>query len=205
MENVNRKLSFNLQFLYFCSLPLEKDFAVCYNTSEIYNVWRITMKKTSYLARCAIIAAAYAVLTLAFPALSYGPIQVRISEALCILPFFMGEAVVGLTVGCLVANIVGMSLGITLPWDVIVGTAATFIAAVVTRRIKNKWLVPLPTVISNAVLVGAMLTYVILPGVESAPLAYNMLTVGVGEVIACYVLGIPLFAVMKKVFGEIQK
>ena len=163
------------------------------------------MKKTSYLARCAIIAAAYAVLTLAFPALSYGPIQVRISEALCILPFFMGEAVIGLTVGCLVANIVGMSLGITLPWDILVGTAATFIAAVVTRKIMHKWLVPLPTVVSNAVLVGAMLTYVILPGAESAPLAYNMLTVGAGEIIACYVLGIPLFTVMKKVFGAIQK
>ncbi|MBQ2743228.1 MAG: QueT transporter family protein, partial [Oscillospiraceae bacterium] len=72
------------------------------------------MKKTSYLARCSLIAAAYAVLTLAFPALSYGPVQVRVSEALCILPFFMPEAVWGLTVGCFVANLVGVTMGVTL-------------------------------------------------------------------------------------------
>ncbi|MBQ8004607.1 MAG: QueT transporter family protein [Oscillospiraceae bacterium] len=160
------------------------------------------MKKTSYLARCSLIAAAYAVLTLAFPALSYGPVQVRISEALCILPFFMPEAVWGLTVGCLVANLVGVTMGVTLPWDVLIGTLATFIAVVITRRIRIKWLVPMPTVISNAVLVGIMLTYIILPESEAVPLWYNMLTVGAGEVIACYALGMPLFAVMEKVFGR---
>lgn len=158
------------------------------------------MKKTSYLARCAMIAAAYAVLTLAFPALSYGLIQVRISEALCILPFFMGEAVWGLTAGCFVANLIGVASGATLPWDVLIGTAATLIAAVVTRRIRIKWFVPLPAVIANAVLVGTMLTYVIMPGAEAVPLGFNILTVGVGEAIACYALGMPLFAVMEKVF-----
>lgn len=166
---------------------------------------RITMKKTSYLARCSLIAAAYAVLTLAFPALSYGPVQVRVSEALCILPFFMPEAVWGLTVGCLVANLVGVTIGVTLPWDVFIGTLATFIAVVITRRIRIKWLVPLPTVISNAVLVGTMLTYIILPETEAIPLWYNMLTVGFGEVIACYGLGMPLFAVMKRVSGRNRK
>lgn len=160
------------------------------------------MKKTSYLARCSLIAAAYAVMTLAFPALSYGPIQVRISEALCILPFFMPEAVWGLTVGCLVANLVGVTMGVTLPWDVLIGTLATFIAAAATRKIRIKWLVPLPTVISNAVLVGAMLTYVILSETEAVPLWYNIITVGVGEVIACYGLGVPLFAVMERLLKE---
>ncbi len=163
------------------------------------------MKKTSYLARCSLIAAAYAVLTLAFPALSYGPVQVRVSEALCILPFFMPEAVWGLTVGCLVANLVGVTMGVTLPWDVLIGTLATFISVVLTRKIRIKWLVPLPTVISNAVLVGIMLTYIILPSAETVPLWYNMLTVGGGEVIACYGLGIPLFSVMEKVFGRKNK
>ncbi|MBE6965671.1 MAG: QueT transporter family protein [Ruminococcaceae bacterium] len=160
------------------------------------------MKKTSYLARCSLIAAAYAVLTLAFPALSYGPVQVRVSEALCILPFFMPEAVWGLTVGCLVANLVGVTMGVTLPWDVLIGTLATFISVVLTRKIRIKWLVPLPTVISNAVLVGIMLTYIILPSSETVPLWYNIMTVGAGEVIACYGLGIPLFSVMEKVFGR---
>ncbi len=160
------------------------------------------MKKTSYLARCSLIAAAYAVLTLAFPAMSYGPVQVRISEALCILPFFMGEAVWGLTAGCFIANLIGVSIGVTLPWDILVGTLATFLAVVITRKIRMKWLLPLPTVISNAVLVGAMLTYVILPEAEAIPLWYNILTVGAGEVIACYGLGMPLFAVMKKNIRE---
>lgn len=163
------------------------------------------MKKTSYLARCSLIAAAYAVLTLAFPALSYGPVQVRVSEALCILPFFMPEAVWGLTVGCLVANLVGVTMGVTLPWDVLIGTLATFISVVLTRKIRIKWLVPLPTVISNAVLVGIMLTYIILPSSETVPLWYNIMTVGAGEVIACYGLGIPLFSVMEKVFGRKNK
>lgn len=163
------------------------------------------MKKTSYLARCSLIAAAYAVLTLAFPALSYGPVQVRVSEALCILPFFMPEAVWGLTVGCLVANLVGVTMGVTLPWDILIGTLATFISVVLTRKIRIKWLVPLPTVISNAVFVGIMLTYIILPEAEAVPLWYNIMTVGAGEVIACYGLGIPLFSVMEKVFGRKNK
>ncbi len=160
------------------------------------------MKKTSYLARCAIIAATYAILTLVFPVLSYGPIQLRISEALCVLPFFMGEAVWGLTVGCLVANLLGVALGVTLPWDVLVGTAATLFAALLTRKIKIRWLLPLPTVIFNAVFVGVMLTYIILPESESLPLWYNMLTVGIGEVIVCYLLGMPLFSVSEKFFNK---
>lgn len=160
------------------------------------------MKKTSYIARCAMIAAAYAVLTLAFPAFSYGPVQLRVSEALCVLPFFMGEAVLGLTSGCLIANLIGVSLGITLPWDVLIGTGATFIAAFISRRIRFKWLVPLPAVISNALLVGIMLTYIIMPGAESAPLWFNIITVGVGEALACYVLGMPLFAIISKAYGR---
>ena len=160
------------------------------------------MKKTSYLVRCALIAAAYAVLTLAFPVLSYGPIQIRISEALCVLPFFMGEAIWGLTIGCFVANLIGVSLGVTLPWDVLIGTLATLIAVCITRKIHIKWLLPLPAIVSNAVLVGMMLTYIILPDSEAVPLWYNILTVGAGEVIACYALGMPLFAVLERAFGR---
>lgn len=160
------------------------------------------MKKTSRTARTALIAAAYAVLTLAFPPLSYGPIQLRISEAMCVLPFFMGEAVIGLTLGCLIANVIGVSLGMTLPWDILVGTAASFVAAIITYKIKIKWLLPLPSVIVNALFVGAMLTYVIMNGSESVPLWYNILTVGAGQAIVCYGLGMPLFAVMKKLYKK---
>lgn len=160
------------------------------------------MKKTSRTARTALIAAAYAVLTLAFPPLSYGPIQLRISEAMCILPFFMGEAVLGLTLGCFIANVIGVSFGMTLPWDILVGTSASFIAAIITYKIKNKWLLPLPSIVVNALFVGTMLTYVILNGSESVPLWYNILTVGAGQAIVCYGLGLPLFAVMKKIYKK---
>ena len=160
------------------------------------------MNKTSRLARIALISAAYAVLTLAFPPLSYGPIQLRISEAMCILPFFMVDAVWGLTVGCLLANIIGVSFGMTLPWDVLIGTLATFIAAYMTSKIKIKWLLPLPAVVVNAIMVGVMLTYIILDGAESIPLWYNILTVFAGQAIVCYGLGLPLFAVFNKFYNK---
>ena len=160
------------------------------------------MNKTSRLARIALIAAAYAVLTLAISPLSYGPIQLRISEALCILPFFMDDAVWGLTLGCLLANIIGVSLGMTLPWDVLIGTLATFIAAYVTSKIKIKWLLPLPAVVVNAILVGLMLTYIILADVEGVPLWYNILTVFAGQAIVCYGLGMPLYAIMNKFYNK---
>ena len=156
------------------------------------------MNKTSRIARIALVAAAYAVLTLAISPLSYGPIQLRISEAMCILPFFMVDAVWGLTLGCLLANIIGVSLGMTLPWDVLVGTLATFIAAYMTSKIKLKWLLPLPAVVVNAILVGLMLTYIILADVEGVPLWYNILTVFAGQAIVCYGLGMPLYAIMNK-------
>ena len=163
------------------------------------------MNKTSRLARVALIAAAYAVLTLAFPPLSYGPVQLRISEALCVLPFFMPEAVAGLTAGCFLANLIGMSFGMTLPWDVVIGTLATFLAAVWSVRIKNKWLLPLPAVVVNALFVGAMLTFVMTEGMEALPLWYNILTVGVGQLIACYGAGLPLFKVIERLIKKQNK
>ncbi|MBR5543362.1 MAG: QueT transporter family protein [Oscillospiraceae bacterium] len=156
------------------------------------------MKKTSLLSRAGLIAAVYAVLTLAFPVLSYGPIQLRVSEALVLLPVVMPESVLGLTFGCLVANTVGVFWGYSLPWDMVMGTFATFIAAVITRKIKNKWLAPLPAVLSNGLIVGTMITYIILPEAEAAPLWYNILTVGAGEAIVSYALGIPLFNIIRK-------
>ncbi len=158
------------------------------------------MNKTSRIARTALIAAAYAMLTLAFPPLSYGPIQLRISEAMCVLPFFMSEAVVGLTLGCFIANLVGSAL----PWDILIGTAATLIASYIASRIKSKWLLPMPAVAINAVFIGVMLTYMIMPGMEALPLWYNILTVGAGQVAACYGLGIPLFGIIKKLADKNQ-
>lgn len=158
------------------------------------------MKKTSYLSRAGIIGAIYAVLTLAVPFIGFGPIQFRISEALCILPVFFSESVLGLFVGCLASNSIGMAFGMTTPWDILIGSLATLIAAVITRKIKIDLLVPLPSVIVNAIMIGTMVTYIMMPGTEATPLLYNILTVGVGQFLSCYLLGIPLLKLLKKRF-----
>jgi uncharacterized membrane protein len=142
-----------------------------------------------FIAEAGIIAALYFVLTIINP-FSYGQLQVRISEALCILPFFTPSAIPGLFVGCLLANLAGTPLG---PYDIIFGSLATLAAAVVARYIKSKWLLPLPAVVINAFVVAGILNYYLhLLYWESA------LWVAIGQVIACYVLGIPLFIALNK-------
>ena len=158
------------------------------------------MKKTSFLSRAGIIAAIYAVLTLAIPFIGFGPIQFRISEAMCILPLFFPESVLGLFVGCLVSNGIGMAFGMTTPWDIVIGSLATLIAAAITRKIKIDFLAPLPAVLVNAVMVGTMLTFVLTPDAGIIPLLYNVLTVGIGQFLSCYLLGIPLLKILKKKF-----
>ena len=157
------------------------------------------MKKTSTIARVALIAAIYTVATIVFPVLSYGAVQLRLSESLSLLPMLFPEAVLGLTIGCFLANTIGVFIGFSLPWDILIGTLATFFSALLTRKIRYLWLAPIPTIVFNALMVGTMLTYIIFPGVESAPLWYNIITVGAGQAIVCYVLGIPLFEVFKKI------
>ena len=156
------------------------------------------MKKTSYLARAGLIAAIYTILTLALPFIGFGPIQFRVGEAMCVLPVIFPESVWGLFAGCVLSNALGMSLGMTTPWDILIGSAATLIAALITRKIKNDWLVPLPSVIVNAIMVGTMLTYIMMPGATATPLIYNIATVGIGQFASCYILGIPLLKLLKK-------
>ena len=142
------------------------------------------------LALSGIIAAIYAGLTLLLPIPQYGGVQLRVAEAMTLLPFLVPEAALGLTVGCFLANLLGSPY--VLDW--VFGTLATFLAAVITRRMPNKWLAALPPVICNAVIVGAEIAYfAVLDGSAFWP-AYglNALTVGLGELIACYVLGVPL-------------
>ncbi len=151
------------------------------------------MKKfsTSFIVQASVIAAVYAVLTIAFMPISYGLMQVRISEALTVLPVFTPAAVPGLFVGCLVSNIVGPN-GVA---DVVLGSTATLIAACATRKLR-RWplLSPMAPVIANAVLIGWELSYIY--GLGSLPVC--MAWVGLGELIACYGAGIPLMRVLKK-------
>ena len=143
----------------------------------------------NYWIRAAMIGAIYVVLTLIFAPISYGMIQVRISEALMVLPFFTPAAIPGLFVGCLIANIFG---GLGMP-DIVFGSLATLLSAYLVSKIDNKYLVPLPPILINAIVIGLVLHYVL-----ALPLFMTMLWVGLGQIIACYGLGLPLLLFLEK-------
>jgi len=149
-------------------------------------------KKVIFITQTAMIAALYVVLTLLANALGLAnyAIQVRFSEALTILPFFTFAAVPGLWIGCILANI----LTGCLPLDIVFGSIATLIGALGTYSLrKYKWMAPIPPIAANVLIVPFILSYVYnFPG--SIP--YFMLTVGIGEIISCGVLGMILFNVL---------
>ena len=144
------------------------------------------------MAEAAVIAAIYALLTIVLAPISYGAVQVRISEALTVLPFFTPAAVPGLFVGCIAANIMS-PYGLA---DLIFGSAASLIGAIGSYLLRKKpLLVPLAPVISNGIIVGAMLYYVY---EVPLPLIVQMLYVALGEVVACYAIGYPLMKYLNK-------
>lgn len=150
-------------------------------------------KKVLFIVHASIIAALYVVLTFAANAFSLAnyAVQVRFSEALTILPFFTPAAIPGLTLGCLLANIL---TGCALP-DIIFGTLATLIGAALTCRLRgNKWLAPIPPIAANTVIVPFILFYAY--GIR--PLWLSFLTVGAGEFISCGILGMLLLNVLMK-------
>ena len=152
----------------------------------------MSSKNTKLLVQAAAIAAVYVVLTMVFAPFSFGEVQVRISEALTILPFFTPAAIPGLFVGCLIGNILG---GAILP-DIIFGSLATLIGAVFSWMLrKNRYLVPIPPIVSNAVIVPLVLRFGY--GIN-LPIPMMMLTVGIGEVISCGVLGLILLFALEK-------
>lgn len=148
-----------------------------------------------YLVQGAVIAAMYIALTLLLKPISYGQLQVRVAEALTILPFFTPAAVPGLFIGCLLANVFG-GLGLL---DIIFGSIATLIAAYLTSKIKIKWLAPLPSVIVNAIIVGWVISEV-----YALPYLITALFILVGQFIACYGIGYPLLLLLKqtKIFDK---
>ena len=146
-----------------------------------------------FVAQAAVIAAIYVVLTLLFAPFSYGEVQVRLSEALTILPVFTPAAVPGLFVGCLLSNILG---GCIVP-DIIFGSLATLTGAVFTYLLRNqsRFLAPLPPILANALIVPFVLRF----GYQvPLPIPFMMLTVGIGEVISCGVLGMILYAALHR-------
>ena len=159
---------------------------------------KIDFRNPRYLARAAAIAAAYVVLTqlASIANLAYGPVQFRFSEALCVLPFLLPEAIPGLFVGCIISNLLS-PYGLL---DLIVGSLATLIAAIWTSKCRIRQLAPLPPVICNAVLVGLLIAWEETNGGNAflTAFGFNALTVGLGEAVVCYVLGLPLLMLVEQ-------
>lgn len=128
--------------------------------------------------------------------LTYGPVQCRFAEALCVLPFLFPSTIPGLFVGCLLTNLMS-----TVPLDIVVGSLATLLAAFWTSKMPNRYLAPLPPVICNGVIVGAMLTWYEVGFGEGfwSLFAFNGLSVAVGELLACYILGSILLYALPRV------
>lgn len=142
------------------------------------------------LAMAGITAAAYVALTLLFMPISFAQIQFRVAEALTLLPLLSPSSVPGLFIGCLVSNLITGQ-----PWqDVVFGSLATLLAALLTRRLrKNVWLAALMPVAVNAVVIGLMLysVYGLHPWI-------SFLTVGAGQAAVCYLLGVPMVRLLVK-------
>ena len=160
-----------------------------------------SVNKTYYIAAAALIAALYTVLTVIAAGfnLASGAIQVRFSECLTILPFFTSAAIPGLTLGCLISNLI---TGCALP-DIIFGTLATLLGALGSYALRrNRYLCSIPPVVSNALIIPFVLTYAYhIPG----GIPFFMLTVGLGELISCMVFGQILLSALLKVRGRIFK
>ena len=138
---------------------------------------------TLKLTQGAVIAAIYVALTLFFAPISFGALQVRVAEELTILPLFTSAAIPGLFIGCLLANLIGGAVVL----DVVFGSLATLIGAIggwLLRR--NRWLVPIPAIVANTVIVPIVLKYGY--GVD-LPILLSAAYIAVGEILGCGVLG----------------
>ena len=149
--------------------------------------------KTASLTHAAIIAALYIVLTFFANALGLAnyAVQVRFSESLTILPYFTSAAIPGLFIGCLLSNIL---TGCALP-DIIFGSLATLIGAFITYAFRRyKWTAPIGPILSNAIIIPYVLLYAY--GIQ--PLWFSFVTVTIGEIISCGILGMILLTTLEK-------
>ena len=160
------------------------------------------MKKKSvlFMTQASMIATIYVVLTIIFAPFGFGNIQVRIAEALTILPAFTPAAIPGLFIGCIIGNLIG---GAVLP-DIIFGSLATLIGACFTFLLKNKhpYLAPIPPILSNTLIIPFVLQYAY--GLE-LPIPFMMLTIGIGEILSCGLLGMILYTALAKYKHKIFK
>lgn len=149
--------------------------------------------KTQFIVNSSMIASIYTLLVIIAAPISFGPIQFRIAEALTILPYFTPAAIPGVTIGCfLSAIIIGSDI-----LDIIFGTFATLIGAFLSYKLrKNKYLVPFPPIISNALIIPWVLKYAY---AEQMPIYFMMASIAVSEVIVCYGLGLILLFSLERI------
>ncbi|MDR2360686.1 MAG: QueT transporter family protein [Oscillospiraceae bacterium] len=153
---------------------------------------------THRIALSAIVAALYFAFTTLLTPISYGPVQFRVAEALCVLPFLFPETAVGLFVGCALANILG---GYGLP-DIVFGSLATLIAGILTAKCRIKWLAPLFPVVINAVVVGAVLALSLVPENPLGAFPLFAVEVGAGELGVVGIIGLPLLLGLERVIKK---
>ncbi len=158
------------------------------------------------LVKQALIAAIYTALSLGLAPLSFGTVQFRISEALTLLPVFSPSYIIGVTLGCFLTNLLGFFMGVNIlgSLDIIFGTSATLIAAVLTyylRNLKIKGLPVLsavPPILVNAFIIGGELTFLIAGGFDFTVFTLQAISVGAGQVGSCLVLGLLLVNLIEK-------
>ena len=154
------------------------------------------MKKltTRQIALNGVIAGLYAAITILTASFAYGNIQFRIADALCVLVVLDPSLTIGLTLGCLIANIFSTVSAL----DIVIGTAGTLLGCLLAAKVRKDWLVPVPIILANAVLVGAMLAYVLTPNALLQGFLINGGEVLLGEAAVLYALGVPLLLFFRK-------
>ncbi len=157
---------------------------------------------TRRIAFAGVLAAAYAAITLASASLAYGPVQFRLAEALTVFCCFPPAAVPGMVLGCMAANLASF----VSAWDFVIGSCATLLACLLTRAMSRRleeqrwliWLIPLPTVLCNAVIVGAEIAVFFDDRAFLPAWGLNALSVGAGEAAVMYALGLPFLYFLLK-------
>ncbi len=155
------------------------------------------------LAEAGLIAAAYVVLTVVIQPIGYGTVQFRASEMLTVLPVFTPAAIPGLAIGCFLSNLIGLSSGANPAgaWDLLIGTAATLVAAVMTYYLRNirvrklPLLAVIPPIVVNAVAIGAELSVVF----GAIPWYWHVLGVALGQFVTCGIGGVLLAVALDRV------
>ena len=148
---------------------------------------------TKGLAVTGLIAALYVVLTLPFGQIAFGPIQFRVAELLTLLPFFSPWAIPGVTIGCLISNLLFSTV-----WDALFGTLATLIAAYFTYKSRHLLIAPVWPILFNGLIIGTMLTYMMAGQFQWIPWLTMCFEIAASEFVICFALGVPFMRYFQK-------